>query len=154
MDSQGWEGSNKRCGDPVHPPDHKRSKHLSTGIEESRSSASPLLSSEPWCHIFLIKPHADFDLVQIQEMLVSHAREICTATESKAKILVRGQGSGHLEVEGVKEAPVHLMVAISCEAGDNIVPFETAVHMMVYLLNCVQKFFEQFSHRMNLTSRI
>jgi hypothetical protein len=82
-----------------------------------------------WCHIFITKPHPQFDLVP---MLIGRGgcnmRDIYNATD--AKIRVRGRGSGHLEVEGVKEAPVPLMVAVT---ADGIKPklFQLAVEMTI-----------------------
>ena len=77
------------------------------------------------CHVFLNKRHSEFDLVP---MLIGrsgcHMREIYQATN--ARLRVRGRGSGHLEVDGAKEAPVPLMVAVTSEGVDQA-RFRTAV---------------------------
>lgn len=74
-------------------------------------------------------------------------RAINVATH--AKIRIRGRGSGHLEVEGTREAPVPLMVAVTSE-GVHKIHFKTAVQMTVDKLNEVQALFKQFCQQRNL----
>ena len=101
-----------------------------------------------WCHIFLNKRHPDFELVP---MLIGrfgcNMREIYEATN--AKIRVRGRGSGHKEVEGNKEAPVPLMVAVTSENGQ-LGKFRTAVEMTIRKLRDIQEMFVQFGVQRSL----
>jgi hypothetical protein len=105
-----------------------------------------------WCHLFLNKRHPDFDLVP---MLIGRSgcnmREIYQATN--AKIRVRGRGSGHLEVDGSKEAPVPLMVAVTSEGGYQV-HFRTAVEMTISKLKEVQQLFVQFCQQRNLSESL
>jgi len=74
-------------------------------------------------------------------------RKIYTATN--AKIRVRGRGSGHLEVDGKKEAPVPLMVAVTANKADAD-GFKLAVEMTLANLKDVGESFEQFCHQRGL----
>jgi hypothetical protein len=78
-------------------------------------------------------------------------REIYQATN--AKIRVRGRGSGHLEVDGSKEAPVPLMVAVTSEGGYQV-HFRTAVEMTISKLKEVQQLFVQFCQQRNLSESL
>mmetsp|Transcript_50492 Transcript_50492/g.146524 ORF Transcript_50492/g.146524 Transcript_50492/m.146524 type:complete len:362 (+) Transcript_50492:140-1225(+) len=95
-----------------------------------------------WCHIFLYKGHPDFDLVP---MLIGkggcNMRDIYLAT--KAKIRVRGRGSGHLEVDGKREAPVPLMVAVTANKTDAD-GFKLAIQMTLVRLKAVDEQFHMF----------
>ena len=67
--------------------------------------------------IYLHKRHHDFDFVP---MLIGH-KGINTKgifSQINAKLRIRGRGSGHLEVDGRKEAPVPLMVAVTANKTD------------------------------------
>lgn len=101
-----------------------------------------------WAHIFLHKRHADFDLVP---MLIGRGgrnmRDIYTATQ--AKLRIRGRGSGHLEVDGKKEAPVPLMVAVTANKMDAD-GFRKAVDMTVDRLIEVSEHYKQFCHQRGL----
>jgi hypothetical protein len=105
-----------------------------------------------WCHIFLQKRHPEFDLVPI---LIGrsgrHMREINQATD--AKVRVRGRGSRHLEVGGVQEAPVPLMVAITLHGAQRAL-FRTAVDMTISQLQHVQDLFGQFCEQRNLSEAL
>ena len=71
-----------------------------------------------------------------------HTRNIYDITG--AKIRVRGKGSGHKEVDGTKEAPVPLMVAVTSDGTDTS-KFARAVKMMTDKLHEVNGLFAQFS---------
>jgi hypothetical protein len=105
-----------------------------------------------WCHIFLKKRHPEFDLVPI---LIGRAgrnmSEINQATG--AKIRVRGRGSRHLEVCGVQEAPVPLMVAITLHGAQRAF-FRAAVDMTICQLQHVQVLFVQFCEQRNLSEAV
>lgn len=95
-----------------------------------------------WCHIFLHKGHPEFDLVP---MLIGkggcNMRDIYQKTH--CKIRVRGRGSGHLEVEGKKEAPVPLMVAVTANVTDSD-GFKLAIQMTLARLKTVDDNFTMF----------
>jgi len=71
-----------------------------------------------WVHIYLHMKAPDFDLVP---MLIGRGgcnmRKIAEQTESKIRI--RGQGSGHKEIDGKQEAPTPLMVAVTTHHTDH-----------------------------------
>ncbi len=102
--------------------------------------------------MFLDKRHPEFNLVP---MLIGesgcHMREIHQATN--ARLRVRGRGSGHLEVDGAREAPVPLMVAITSEGVDQA-HFRTAVEMTISKLRIVQGLFEHFCQQRALSESL
>ena len=73
--------------------------------------------------------------------------------DTKAKIRVRGRGSGHLEVQGTNEAPVPLMVAVTSERVYKK-HFSKAVQMTLVKLKEVQVLFNQFCQQRCLGSHI
>jgi len=85
-----------------------------------------------WCHIFLNKRHESFDLVPV---LIGrrgeNLRQIHQLTG--AKIRVRGRGSGYMEVDGIREAPVPLMIAVTSD-GTDAEKFELAVELTIHKL--------------------
>lgn len=95
-----------------------------------------------WAHIFLFKRHPRFDLVP---MLIGrkgqNMKDITEPTHAKAR--VRGHGSGHLEVNGRKEAPVPLMLAIST-SKTNPEGFTRAIEIAVDRLKVVQSNYKDF----------
>jgi len=95
-----------------------------------------------WAHIFLHKRHPDFPLVP---MLIGRGgrnmSNIFCATN--AKLRIRGKGSGHLEVDGRKEARVPLMVAVTANKMD-LEGFRRAVEMTIERLREVAEHFKQF----------
>ena len=101
-----------------------------------------------WVHIFLHKRHDDFDLVP---MLIGRGgrnmRDIYQTTN--AKLRIRGRGSGHLEVDGKKEAPVPLMVAVTANKAE-VEGFRQAVNMVVSRLDEVSEHYRQFCHQRRL----
>ena len=108
----------------------------------------PAFGPRLWCHIFLNKRHDDFDLVP---MLIGrggkNTRDIYDITG--AKIRIRGRGSNHKEIEGIREAPVPLMVAVTSD-GANASKFSQAVDMMIAKLNEANKTFAQFCFQKEL----
>ena len=92
----------------------------------------PRAAARLWAHIFIHKRHAEFDIVP---MLIGrggkNTKDIFIATA--AKVRIRGRGSGHLEVDGTKEAPVPLMIAITANKGD-ATGFKRAVVLAIKLL--------------------
>ena len=104
----------------------------------SRRASRPRL----WCHIFLNRRHEDFNLVP---MLIGHGGKNTKTVNEKtgAKVRIRGKGSGHLEVEGKREAPVPLMVAITSD-GEDALQFAQAVQMMTTVLDKANAQFGEF----------
>ena len=96
-----------------------------------------------WCHIFLNHRRKDFDLAP---MLIGksgkNTRHINDVTG--AKIRVRGNGSGHKEIESKREAPVPLMVAVTSDGADAS-KFAGAVEMTTDKLKEVNREFLKFS---------
>jgi len=90
-----------------------------------------------------------FDLVP---MLIGRGgqnmRKIANATG--AKIRVRGRGSGHLEIDGQREAPTPLMVAVTTEKKDSH-GFRAAVEMTLHELRIVDGRFKAFCEKENIS---
>ena len=86
--------------------------------------------------------HPDFDLVP---MLIGRGgrnmRDIYVSTN--AKLRIRGRGSGHLEIDGRKEAPVPLMVAVTSMKNDPE-GFRKAIEQALVRLKEVAAHYEQF----------
>jgi hypothetical protein len=69
-----------------------------------------------WVHIYLHKPK-DFDIVP--KLIGSRGCNMIEIMEAtSAKLRIRGKGSGHYEVDGVREAPVPLMLAITANKDE------------------------------------
>lgn len=71
-------------------------------------------------------------------------RSIAEATG--AKIRIRGRGSGHLEIDGQREAPTPLMVAVTTDKCDEN-SFRAAIEMTLKELRSVEKRFEEHCRR-------
>lgn len=86
-----------------------------------------------------------FDLVP---MLIGRSgcnmRKVYTCTG--AKVRIRGRGSGHLEVDGKREAPTPLMVAVTSDKSDHH-GFKAAVQMILVELRTVEQRFRTFCQR-------
>eukprot|EP00929_Paragymnodinium_shiwhaense_P094897 TRINITY_DN55745_c0_g1_i1.p1 TRINITY_DN55745_c0_g1~~TRINITY_DN55745_c0_g1_i1.p1 ORF type:complete len:655 (-),score=147.89 TRINITY_DN55745_c0_g1_i1:72-2036(-) len=95
-----------------------------------------------WCQILLHKQHPGFDMIPI---LIGRGgcnmREIHSVT--KAKVRIRGRGSGYLEVDGKREAPVPLMVVVTADNSD-AGGFRKAVDMTLTKLKHVQERYSSF----------
>jgi len=104
-----------------------------------------------WCHIFLDDSMIwnGFDL---NKKLIGHGgsgtRKIFEATD--AKVRLRGRGSGHIEA-GRYEAPVHLMLAVTSEIGqeDN---FLVAMQMAAEHLQQVTLKYREFCKNAGIPS--
>jgi hypothetical protein len=108
----------------------------------ARLGKASRMPNKLWCHLYLeesmLRPGFDFN-----KKIIGHGgcctRAIFDATG--AKIRLRGHGSKHLE--GGREAPVHLMLAVTTEETepDN---FRKAVEMAEELLRGVEVKFQTF----------
>jgi hypothetical protein len=109
-----------------------------------RQASGPRL----WCHIFLNQRHVEFDLVpRLIGYGGKNTKNISLLTG--AKIRVRGRGSGHKEVDGIKEAPVPLMVAVTSD-GTDADKFCKAVRLITYKLQEANDVFTLFAREQNL----
>lgn len=103
-----------------------------------------------WCCFYLRMEAQGFDLVP---MLIgrggSNTRLIFELTG--AKVRVRGQGSGHLEVISRQEAPTPLMLVVAAEA-ENQEGFFMAVERCVLLLKQIEKRYVQFCRAQELVA--
>ena len=124
-----------------------------TGGEHVQPQQSPLegkwIWKRPparyWAHIFLDKQY-DFELVPTligrqgknMKRIVNAAVAAGICQKSSTKARVRGRGSGHLEVDGKREAPVPLMLAITVskkESKEFRIAVKTAVGVLEELDN-------------------
>jgi hypothetical protein len=103
-----------------------------------------------WVHIFLHPEHEGFDLIP---MLIGKKGKNMKKIlhETGAKIRIRGRGSKYLEVDGKREAPVPLMVAVTVVEGD-AVNFKKAVDMTVVQLLEVTLHYKRFCSQRCLAS--
>jgi hypothetical protein len=92
-------------------------------------------------HILLRKP-PDFDLVPML-IGVKGTNTKAIFQETGAKLRIRGRGSKYLEVDGVREAPVPLMIAITHEKTC-MVEFHRAVELTITVLLSVTERFKNF----------
>ena len=100
----------------------------------------------------LYKRHEDFNLIP---MVIGtggiNTKAIFEST--RAKVRVRGKGSGHMEVEGRREAPVPLMCAITSHHTD-AQQFVLAVQMMTETLRKVSAYFQEFCKQRGIDESI
>jgi len=75
-------------------------------------------------------------------------RKIFEATG--AKIRIRGRGSGHYEIDGKREAPTPLMVAVTTDKLDHG-SFKAAIEMTLVELRAVEQRFLSFCEKQNYT---
>ena len=132
-------------GDAAHcEAGNPASKNTCLRRPGGRQACGPRL----WCHIFLNQRHVEFDLVP---RLIGHGghntKNIYLLTG--AKIRVRGRGSRHKEVDGIKEAPVPLMVAVTSDSTDAD-KFCKAVRLMTDKLEEANDVFARFARKKNL----
>jgi len=79
--------------------------------------------------VYLHQWHPDFDLVPL--LIGKHGEHMWRVyTATTAKVRIRGKGSGHLEVDGRREAPVPLMLAVSTH-GCAVNRFRAAIEMII-----------------------
>lgn len=100
-----------------------------------------------WVHIYLHMQAPDFDLVP---MLIGRGgcnmRKI--ADRTRAKVRIRGRGSGHLEADNKQEAPTPLMVAVTTDHLD-AGGFKEAVRMTIHELEIVSQRFQSHCEKKN-----
>ena len=102
----------------------------------------PRMPRRFWVHIFLHPQHERFDMVPM--FIGKKGKNMKKIVhETGAKVRIRGRGSKYLEVDGKREAPVPLMVAVTVAQGD-VVNFRKAVDMTVVQLLEVAWHYEQF----------
>lgn len=122
-------------------------------VVPSRSSKPwPRQEGRSWVHIFLKRNHPEFELVP---MLIGHGGQ-CTrgiALSTGSKIRIRGRGSGHLEVDGMKEAPVPLMISISVPKSSSG-GLRSAVKQTIELLLATAQSFKLFCQARGLSSEL
>mmetsp|Transcript_43112 Transcript_43112/g.138619 ORF Transcript_43112/g.138619 Transcript_43112/m.138619 type:complete len:359 (+) Transcript_43112:76-1152(+) len=98
-----------------------------------------------WIHFHLHMPAPGFDLVAGLIGRAGHrVRAIADATG--AKVRIRGRGSGHLEVDGVAEAPAPLMVAVTVDQ-ENAAGFRTAAAMVLGELQTSEQRYRLFCQK-------
>ena len=101
-----------------------------------------------WTHICLFaKEWGTFKL--IPWMIGTDGKKMKTmAKTTDCKIRVRGKGSGHFEVDGNNEAPVHLMVAITTsEDHVDVIRFRVAVEQMLGMLQQAEKLYHKYGQK-------
>ena len=91
------------------------------------------------------KTHKEFELVP---RLIGrggvHMKTIALAHD--AKLRVRGRGSGHLEVDGKREAPVPLMLTVSANKKDHEA-FQKAVNLAIQHLRNTESQYKDFCYQ-------
>lgn len=104
-------------------------------------------ASRSWTHIILHidRKHKEFELVP---RLIGrggvHMKTIALAHD--AKLRVRGYGSGHLEVDGRREAPVPLMLTVSANKKDPEA-FQKAVNLAIQHLKNTESHYKDFCYQ-------
>eukprot|EP00931_Biecheleriopsis_adriatica_P053804 TRINITY_DN31587_c0_g1_i1.p1 TRINITY_DN31587_c0_g1~~TRINITY_DN31587_c0_g1_i1.p1 ORF type:complete len:600 (+),score=146.11 TRINITY_DN31587_c0_g1_i1:220-2019(+) len=118
---------------PLHATSSIGSPHGSKHAPQRPSAPRRL---RLWAHIYLHMQAEGFDLVpRFIGRGGCNTRKIAEATG--AKVRIRGQGSGHKEVEGKHEAPTPLMVAVTTDEAEAAM-FKKAVDMTVKVLKTVE----------------
>jgi hypothetical protein len=107
----------------------------------TRKKGWPRTQARVWMHILLRKAPG-FDLVP---MLIGVKGQNTKAIfeETGAKIRIRGKGSKYLEVDGLREAPVPLMIAIT-QDKTCMDKFHKALKLTIALLRKVTQSFKTF----------
>lgn len=113
-------------------------------LDASKGAKRPL---RLWCHIYLHMQVKGFELVP---MMIGRGgcnmRKIFEATG--AKIRIRGRGSGHYEIDGKREAPTPLMVAVTTDKLDHA-SFKAAIEKTLVELRAVEQRFISFCEKQN-----
>ncbi|CAE7720871.1 HET-E1 [Symbiodinium sp. CCMP2456] len=98
-----------------------------------------------WAHIYLRMQQDGFDLVpRLIGRKGCNMRRI--AEQTSAKVRIRGQGSGHLEIDGKYEAPTPLMIAVTTDHADPEM-FKRAMQMTLKVLKAVEGCYRAFCTR-------
>jgi len=110
-------------------------------------SSSSKATGKLWCHFYLdpVMLMKGFDL---NKKIIGHGGS-CTKgifDATACKIRLRGRGSMHMEGPGNREAPVHLMLAVTTEPGRHE-SFRKAFDMSVELLKGVENRFRVFCRK-------
>jgi len=114
----------------------------STSTAPARSQRGGTRRLRLWAHIYLHMQVPNFDLVpRLIGRGGCNMRKIAETTG--AKIRIRGRGSGHLEIDGVREAPVPLMVAVTTDKADPAA-FHMAMEMTLKVLRDCEGRFHEF----------
>jgi len=132
----------KPAAEKAPNPTEARPEEPAAAPKASKGSRRPLRS---WIHIYLHMQTGGFDLVpRMIGRKGCNLRKIADATG--AKIRIRGRGSGHLEGDTRREAPVPLMIAVTADQQD-FGGFCTAVEMTLLELSNTAEKFQQFCAR-------
>jgi hypothetical protein len=130
-----------RDDDPDDNRDADDAYSLAAAIPATRKKGWPRTPARVWMHVLLRKAPG-FDLVP---MLIgcagNNTKDIFK--ETGAKIRIRGKGSKYLEVDGIREAPVPLMIVITQEKT-SMGKFHRAVQLTLALLHKVTEFYKTF----------
>ena len=129
---EGWKEERKDEGREEQKEEHKWTGECNKK-DQTKTGKWQWPRSPPkcWVHIFLHPPN-DFKMIPM--FLGKHGKNMKQiADETGGKVRVRGRGSGYLEVDGEREAPVPLMVSVS-NLQDAPTSFKRAVDMTVELL--------------------
>lgn len=144
--------SRTRAGFPVREPTTAASSFGVGHADDEGSFDVPKGAKRPlrlWCHIYLHMQVKGFELVP---MMIGRGgcnmRKIFEATG--AKIRIRGRGSGHFEIDGKREAPTPLMVAVTTDKLDHG-SFKAAIEMTLVELRAVEQRFLTFCEKQNYT---
>eukprot|EP00418_Pyrodinium_bahamense_P033721 CAMPEP_0179156204 /NCGR_PEP_ID=MMETSP0796-20121207/76141_1 /TAXON_ID=73915 /ORGANISM="Pyrodinium bahamense, Strain pbaha01" /LENGTH=515 /DNA_ID=CAMNT_0020857771 /DNA_START=10 /DNA_END=1557 /DNA_ORIENTATION=+ len=118
------------------------------GVKVARSRRGGRATSKLWCHLYLSEDmlRPGFEL---NKKIIGHSGS-CTKgifDATGAKVRLRGRGSKHLE--GGREAPVHLMLAVTTEKGE-LESFREAFRMAIELLRDVERRFLSFCRQRQL----
>lgn len=113
--------------------------------EESEERKPRSRRARLWAHIYLRMQQDGFDLVpRLIGRKGCNMRRI--AEQTSAKVRIRGQGSGHLEIDGKYEAPTPLMIAVTTDHADPQM-FKQAMQMTLKVLKAVEGCYHAFCTR-------
>ncbi|CAJ1339171.1 unnamed protein product [Effrenium voratum] len=134
---------------PEAPAEQAAAVGQEGAVEESRRRAHGPRRQRLWLHIYLHMFAPNFD--QVPKLIGKqgkNTRKIAAATG--AKVRIRGQGSGHMELEGQYEAPTPLMVAVTTDHGDPVM-FRQAIEMTLEELQQLQGRFHNHCSERGIT---
>ena len=140
-----------RAGFSVREPTSSASS-FGAGLADEEGALDASKAKRPlrlWCHIYLHMQVKGFELVP---MMIGRGgcnmRKIYEATG--AKIRIRGRGSGHFEIDGKREAPTPLMVAVTTDKLDHG-SFKAAIEMILVELRSVEQRFMSYCEKQSYT---